>query len=123
MYGDRLRYLRKKKNWTIVDVAEKLDISRSSYAGYETEDRKPPIEKLISLSNLYDVSVDYILGLTDEPDIKRLEYDISKYLQKDRLNWDGVPVPDAELKRIVDLLEVVVRDRLPQSNKDEKGNV
>lgn len=119
MYGERLRQLRNKKNWIIEEVAEKLEISRSTYAGYETEDRKPPIHNLIKLSKLYNVSVDYILGLTDEPDIKQLEYDASKYLKKSNLNWNGVPLTETELTPIADLLEVIVRDRLPKQNRKE----
>lgn len=114
MYGKRLKELRNQKKWTIEQVAEKLNIGRSTYAGYETEDRKPPIQNLIKLSKLYDVSVDYILGLTNEPDIKELEYDASKYLRKDNLNWKGVPLSETELKPIVELLEIIVRDRLPK---------
>ena len=119
MFGVRLKELRAKQHWTIEEVAEKIGVSRSTYAGYETEDRKPPIQNLIKLSELFDVSVDYILGLTDEPDIKKLEYDASNYLKKDNLHWNGVPLSDKELGPIIDLLEVIVRDRLPNKNKKE----
>lgn len=118
MFGERLKGLRNKRHWTIEEVAEKIDVGRSTYAGYETEDRKPPIQNLIKLSNLFDVSVDYILGLTDEPDIKKVEYNASEYLKKGNLNWNGVPLSDEELGPIVELLEVIVRDRLPNSKKE-----
>ena len=118
MFGVRLKELRTKKGWTIEDVAEMIDVGRSTYAGYETEDRKPPIQNLIKLSNLFNVSVDYILGLTVEPDIKDIEHDASKYLKKDNLNWNGVPLSDEELGPIIDLLEVIVRDRLPKRKKE-----
>lgn len=118
MFGVRLKELRTKQHWTIEEVAEKIGVSRSTYAGYETEDRKPPIHNLIKLSKLFDVSVDYILGLTNEPDIKKLEYDASKYLKKDNLNWNGVPLSDEELGPIIELLEVIVRDRLPKAKKE-----
>lgn len=119
MYGERLKGLRKNRHWTIEEVAEKLGVGRSTYAGYEVEDRKPPIQNLIKLSKLFEVSVDYILGLTDEPDIKELEYDASKYLRKDNLNWNGVPLTEDELAPIVELLEVIVRDRLPKKEEKE----
>lgn len=117
MFGVRLKELRAKQHWTIEEVAEKIGVGRSTYAGYETEDRKPPIQNLIKLSELFDVSVDYILGLTDEPDVKHLEYDASKYLRKENLHWDGVPLTNNELGPIVELLEVIVRDRLPKKSK------
>lgn len=118
MFGKRLRDLRNERNWTIEQVAEKIEVSKSTYAGYETEDRKPPIQNLIKLSNLYDVSVDYILGLTDDKDIKELEYNASKYLRKENLNWNGVPLTNEELEPIINLLEVIVRDRLPGKEKE-----
>lgn len=114
MFGVRLRQLRAEQHWTIEEVSEKLNVGRSTYAGYETEDRKPPIQNLIKLSELYDVSVDYILGLTNERDIKNLDYDASKYLKKENLNWNGVPISDKELDPIIDLMEMIVRDRLPK---------
>lgn len=122
MYGTRLKELRNKQLWTIEEVANKIKVGRSTYAGYETEDRKPPIHNLIKLSKLYNVSVDYILGLTDEPDIKELEYDASKYLQKCNLHWNGVPLKDEELKPVRELLEIIVRERIPR-HKNEKNSI
>lgn len=118
MFGIRLKQLRKDKNWTINDIAEKLNVGSSTYGAYETEYRKPPIETLIKIANIYDVSIDYILGLTDEKDIKELEHDTSKYLRKEDLTWKGVPLSNTELKPIMDLLEVIVRDRLPEKKSD-----
>jgi transcriptional regulator with XRE-family HTH domain len=118
MFGVRLKNLRTKHHWTIEDVADKINVARSTYAGYETEDRKPPIKNLIKLSKLYNVSVDYILGLTDEPNIREIEYDASKYLRKGNLNWNGVPLTDEELEPIIKLFEMIVRDRIPNSRKE-----
>lgn len=113
MIGKRLKGLRNEKNWTIEQVAEKLNIGRSTYAGYETEFRKPSIEILKKIAKLYDVSVDYIIGLTDDKNIKAVETDVSEYLKKDNLNWDGVPLNEELLRPIRDMLEIIARDRLP----------
>ena len=117
MFGQRLRELRKRRNMTLDEASKKLNIPLTTLAGYENEKRKPPIDMLIKFSDFYGVSVDYIIGLTNEPDIKTLEYDVSKYLKKKNLTWDGVPLSDAELRPIRELLEIIVRDRLPQKNK------
>mgnify|MGYP001943275663 FL=1 len=114
MYGVRLRILRKANGWTIDDMADRLNIGRSTYAGYETEHRKPSIETLSELAKIFNVSTDYILGLTDDKDPKKVENNAYEYLKKENLNWNGVPLSDEELKPIRDLLEVVVRDRLPK---------
>ncbi|WP_373896349.1 helix-turn-helix domain-containing protein [Virgibacillus sp. CBA3643] len=118
MYGERLKYLRKERHWTIEDVSEKIGVGHSTYAGYEREYRKPPIETLSAFAELYGVSTDYILGLTDEKEPKKIEYNASEYLKKENLNWDGVPLTDEELKPIRDLMEVVIRDRMPNKKKE-----
>ena len=113
MYSVRLRELRKEFRYTLDDIAKKLDIARSTYAGYETGHRKPSLETLSQLATIYNVSTDYILGLTNERDPKKVEYNASEYLKKEDLNWNGIPLSDEELKPIRDLLEVIVRDRIP----------
>ncbi len=47
-------------------VADYLHIRQNTYSQYETAQRQVPIEMLIALSDFYDVSLDYLLGLTDE---------------------------------------------------------
>jgi len=65
--GQRLRYLRKLKKLTQSEVSEKLGINRSTYAKYETDDNQADYETLKKLADLFEVSVDYLLGRTDNP--------------------------------------------------------
>ena len=117
MYGERLKRLRKERGLTIDEVSEKLDLARSTYAGYETENRKPPIENIIKFAEFHDTSVDYILGLTDNRQSKKNDTEFSLYLKNENLTWNGVPLSEEELKPIKDILEIVVRDRLPYKKK------
>ncbi len=61
----RLIELRKEFGYTQQFVAEYLKIDRSNYSKYELGKLEINISMLISLSKLYKVSTDYILGLTD----------------------------------------------------------
>lgn len=61
----RLKELREENKYTQQYVAEILNIRQNTYSQYETEKREIPIRALIVLAKLYDVSVDYILELTD----------------------------------------------------------
>lgn len=63
-YSNLLKDLRTKNNYTQEEVAIKLGISRSTYKDYELQTSVIPIKHLISLSTLYCVAIDYILGLT-----------------------------------------------------------
>lgn len=60
-----LKELREENKYTQQYVAEILNIRQNTYSQYENEKREIPIRALIVLAKLYDVSVDYILELTD----------------------------------------------------------
>lgn len=62
---NRIKSLRKEFNFTQDDLAERLGGAKSSIAMYESEERKPSMEVLIKLSEIFGCSIDYILGKTD----------------------------------------------------------
>ena len=66
----RIRDLREDHDLKQKDLAELLNCSQQVYSNYELGQRDIPTEILIRLSQYYNVSVDYLLGLTDHP--KRL---------------------------------------------------
>jgi transcriptional regulator with XRE-family HTH domain len=60
-FGKRLKELRKQKGWTQKELANKLDIRYSHLNKYENGMHAPPLEKLIQLTDLFDVSLDYLV--------------------------------------------------------------
>lgn len=66
IYVRRIRELREDNDKTQSEVAEILGTSQTMYARYERGANELPLRHLIRLSNLYNVSADYILGLTDD---------------------------------------------------------
>ena len=66
MYA-RLRDLREDRDLKQRDLAAYLNCSQQVYSNYELGQRDIPTDVLIRLSALYQVSVDYILGLTNNP--------------------------------------------------------
>ena len=48
-------------------LAKKLNMSQTGYSKYETGENDVPTHVLIALSKIYNTSVDYLLGLTDDP--------------------------------------------------------
>lgn len=66
----RIRDLREDSDLTQKEVAKRLSCSQQVYSNYELGQRDIPTDILIKLSALYNVSVDYILGISDKPKIK-----------------------------------------------------
>lgn len=66
-YSKRIRDLREDRDLTQQQVARLLHTSQTVYSRYELGKRSLPIEHLITLCKLYDVSADYILCFTNEP--------------------------------------------------------
>ena len=64
----RLRELRVASGLTQRELADKLEMLQPQYFRYEQGTRDLPTALLIRLAELYGVSVDYILGLTDVPE-------------------------------------------------------
>lgn len=65
MYFKRLKDLREDKDLKQENIANLLRITRQQYGLYETGKRTIPIDLLISLSNFYETSIDYIVGNTN----------------------------------------------------------
>ena len=62
----RLKDLREDSDIKQKDLAEYLHIKQNTYSQYENGQRQLPIEILIALAKYYNVSTDYILGITDK---------------------------------------------------------
>ena len=63
----RLSELRNEKGWSQEGVAEILNIQRPQYTLYEQGKREIPVKHLRTLARVYNVSIDYIVGETDNP--------------------------------------------------------
>ncbi len=72
-YTELLKDLRFDLNLTQQDVADYLNIKRSTYKDYELQNRILPLKHLIALCNYFDISIDYLFNLT-----KRKKYNLSK---------------------------------------------
>ena len=64
---ERIRNLREDHDLKQRELAEVLSCSQRVYSNYERGDIDVPTEILIKLANFYHVSIDYILGQTDNP--------------------------------------------------------
>ena len=65
-YYPRLKDLREDNDYTQKQIAEILKIHQTTYSDYEIGNLNIPVDVLIELAKLYNTSIDYIVGLTDE---------------------------------------------------------
>jgi transcriptional regulator with XRE-family HTH domain len=119
--GDRLKYEREKRGWSQVYVAEKLGMKRSStYANWEYNIRQPDNEMLVKLSELFDVSTDYLLCKTDDPTPPSEVHKLKKLGLKENeeihfFNLEGLSDEDIEfIKNQIEFL----RKKAKQQRKD-----
>ncbi len=67
MLFKRVRDLREDRDITQKQMAEYLQIHQTTYSDYEIGNLNVPIDVLIKLAKFYNTSIDYIVGLTDNP--------------------------------------------------------
>ncbi len=62
----RLFELRSEKNLSQRELARIMNVSQGTYNNWENANTQPSIEQLITLANFFEVSVDYLIGRTDD---------------------------------------------------------
>lgn len=65
-FKDVFRNLRLERGWSQAEVAEKLGITKVTVSQYESGKRKPSFERIESISDLFHVDMNYLLGFTDK---------------------------------------------------------
>lgn len=76
-FGDRLKKIRTERNMTQLEIANRLDVTKSMVSCYENETRFPSFDVLIKISQIFNVTTDYLFGL----DRKKI-IDVSKLTDK-----------------------------------------
>lgn len=83
MLSENLRLLRKQKFLSQEDLAEKCQVSRQAIAKWESGESVPTVEKLVCLANLYDVSIDELVGRIVIDKYERVKEYIKTFAAKD----------------------------------------
>ena len=101
-FSERLKKLRKQAQLTQVDVAEKLGISQPAYASWERGVKKPTQENLVKIAQVLNVSVDYLVGNSEE---NSNELDNMELLF--RMNSKGLTEEEKEVfkKELIEFME------------------
>lgn len=117
-FSERLKDLRKQVGLTQVDVARKLGISQQAYASWERGAKKPTQENLVKIAQVLNVSIDYLVGNSEE---KTDELDNIELLF--RMNSKGLTDEEKKVfkKELIEFMEE--RKKLFNTSKNKaKGN-
>lgn len=112
--GDRLKNLRKGMDLTQQELANKLGISTSTIGMYEQGRREPDGNTLTKLSNIFNVSIDYLIR-TDEDEkeskeVTRMLTEFTNELSRyDGLMFDGKNVSDDEKQKLIDAIKIAAK--------------
>ena len=110
MFAERLKSLRKEQNLTQQKIAEKLNISRGSYAQWEAQRTQPSSKSLETLADFFDVSTDYLLGNTDNKNSTKFEDDLEESLNTARA-FSGKPISDHDREVMREILTEMFKDK------------
>ena len=101
-FAERLKTLRKQVKLTQAQIAEKLDISQQAYDSWERGAKKPTQENLVKIAQVLNVSIDYLVGNSEE---KTDELDNIELLF--RMNSKGLTEEEKEIfkKELIEFME------------------
>lgn len=103
MFFERLKYLMKENNVTFAQLERTLGFSNGSMARWEKS--SPSVEKVQKVADYFNVSVDYLLGRTDNPK-SIVSPQILRITTK-----DGKALTEEEMQKVIDFAEMVVKAR------------
>ena len=86
---NRIKNLREELNITQQELADKLNCSKSVIGLYENDRRKPSLEVLLKLSEIFNCSIDYILGKSDIRNIEE-EFEFAYHKETEGLSDEDI---------------------------------
>lgn len=98
LFGDRLKILREELGLSQQELAKKLNLTRATISKYENSpEQVDTYNTLIVMSNIFDVPIDYILGITD----CREKYPASKPINEIEVLKEGIEALSNNDRKVV----------------------
>lgn len=109
---ERIHSLRLNSNMTQKELSELINVSVVSVGGWENATRKPSTEAIISLSQVFNVTTDYLLGVTVEP-----EKDSFLLSQSEKTLLSNYRILDKHGRKAVDTISIIEKSRVESEKK------
>lgn len=109
-FGKKLSLLRKEFNLTQSDLAKKIGVSRGTIGMYEIDKRDPDTSTLINISAIFNVSIDYLLDVTNDANqIQLSKHNLTKEISHEYLilakELQDKQISPEDIKKFIDILE------------------
>lgn len=111
VFGERLKDLRVKRNLTQDEFGLIFvpPLAQSTVGTYERGVRQPSLENLVVIANYFNVSTDYLLGITDEITTintykEENPRELRDFLNKNKVLFNGSELSEEEKNRMIDIL-------------------
>lgn len=135
MLGKRIAELRKNKGISQYELAERLGFSRGKLANYEQGSRQPDYETLQQIADYFEVTTDYLLGRSDNPEslnkvivagkeieLTPEEFKVFEELKKHSIAFhDLASDPEKKVKQLIKMYEFIQKDLKELDEKLELG--
>jgi transcriptional regulator with XRE-family HTH domain len=108
LVGERLKTLRKKNKFPVAKITDSLKIARSTYNNWEAGIRSPKGDQLINLASLFNTTVDYIVGRTDDDSPINIE-DMWDLIKDTKLVYKGKEITDDQASAILSIIETYLK--------------
>lgn len=115
MPQNRFKQLREKNGLSQIELGNRLGVTQQSVFAWERGLTTPAIQTAIALSRLYNVSLDYLLGLSDIPEIQKPAASDSELKDSTMKRLNALPEP--VLEKVLDLLDVIQEYQAPGSKE------
>ncbi|MFJ7933669.1 helix-turn-helix domain-containing protein [Sporosarcina sp. NPDC096371] len=115
MLSQRMKYARKKSKLTQEELAAKVNTTKSTISNYENGHSTPSNDMLILLSDALDITIDYLLGKTDNPSsVDKEEKEFEAFVNDPELGrwYKELPESDEEdLRKLRQMWEIIKSDK------------
>lgn len=104
-FGDRLKLLRKERHLQQSQLGELFELSPSAIGSYERNLREPSYSQLISFAEYFNVSLDYLLGRTEDRFtvdgyMAAKSYDVLELVRRSNLSLGGAELSEEDKERL-----------------------
>lgn len=125
MPQNRLKQLREQHGLTQIELGNRMGVTQQSVFAWEHGITSPQIQTAITLCKMYNVSLDYLMGLSDDPQINTKPADKNGELKNSTINRIK-NLPEPVLSKLLDLIDEILThresDSAPQARPDSSAS-